>query len=458
MLYAYAAFSDELTVADLSYVRPSPRSVPSVISKEDAREDVDFLFAVLKHGYAGYQFFGGDEAFAAAKQGIIAEIDTTFGANLTYGDLSRLLHQHLGFIQDGHFAIAGRPTCRRHTLYAHFDLEFEEHDGRFYERHNPGRWAVAVEGNSPSTWMKASISPDGEVVYCLGTLSDADSAICVELEWSDGSSESVWRMSADYVPLDGPAYEFQRIDGIPVATSRSLAALPDTTAQLDALVRDAAGLSGEPALILDLRSNVGGSSWYAQEWVTRFSGAAVCPVRFHAQLTAKTAAAMFENTMSSMGMDWVTLREMLPEEDSGNYPDVSSWLASTADPARPGWSKVLATDGVRAENDTMLVVLIDSYVSSAGEDFIEYLRQLENVVLVGTNTWGAMLAGNVGICLLPNSKLVLQCGTKISLTEDLANRDGLGYMPDLWVRPEQALERAVSYVRAMLPSDAAANR
>jgi len=29
---------------------------------------VDFLFRVLKYGYGAYQFFGGDEAFLAAKR------------------------------------------------------------------------------------------------------------------------------------------------------------------------------------------------------------------------------------------------------------------------------------------------------------------------------------------------------------------------------------------------------
>jgi len=51
--------------------------------------------------------------------------------------------------------------------------------------------------------------------------------------------------------------------------------------------------------------------------------------------------------------------------------------------------------------------------------------------------------------MLPKSELVLICGTKISLGEDLSNRDGLGHMPDFWVDPEQALERAVKYIQAM---------
>lgn len=61
---------------------------------------------------------------------------------------------------------------------------------------------------------------------------------------------------------------------------------------------------------------------------------------------------------------------------------------------------------------------------------------------------GTIFIGNVGRCMLPNSKLALSCGTSISLGEDLSNYDGVGYMPDLWVHPDQALERAVKYIQA----------
>jgi hypothetical protein len=200
---------------------------------------------------------------------------------------------------------------------------------------------------------------------------------------------------------------------------------------------------------VDLRSHHGGNDWYAMEWVKGFAGTDVCPSSFHAQLVTNTAAKMWENSMIRLGVDWSALRGMVPEGDSEGPPDARSRLAGNADPDRPGWSQVSVIEGVKAENDTLLVVLIDSSVCSTGESFVGYLRQLENVVFVGINTYGMMLSGNVGVCMLPNSELVLICGTKISLGEDLSNRDGLGYMPDFWVDPEQALERAVKYIQAM---------
>ena len=70
-------------------------------------------------------------------------------------------------------------------------------------------------------------------------------------------------------------------------------------------------------------------------------------------------------------------------------------------------------------------------------------------MVVGTNTCGSMLAGNLGLFILPNTKIRLSCGTKISLCEDFVNPDGRGLMPDLWVHPDEALERAIKYIQAV---------
>lgn len=449
LLYSFDNFWGEPYAGSIVCTELAGHRIPGVISKEDAVHDVDFLFRVLKYGYAGYGFFGGDEVFLAARQGILADIDDLREGSLGINQFLTLLKRWLGFIQDGHFSIHGTIMCRGYRSFARFDMEFDESGGRFYARQTPDAWVVAVEGEEPSRWMKPSIGSDGEVFYCLGATSDASRDICVRVDWSDGSHEFVWLSTVGSPLVLGPAYELKYVDGIPVATSRSLLPVPEALPQLEALLRDVAELKEAPAAIVDLRSHNGGNDWYAMEWVKGFAGTHVCPSSFHAQLVTNTAAKMWENSTIRLGVDWSALRGMVPEGDSEGPPDARSWLAGNADPDRPGWSQVSVIEGVKAENDTLLVVLIDSNVCSAGESFVGYLRQLENVVFVGINTYGMMLSGNVGVCMLPKSELVLICGTKISLGEDLSNRDGLGHMPDFWVDPEQALERAVKYIQAM---------
>jgi hypothetical protein len=125
-------------------------SAPSLIPKDQARQDVDFLFRVLRYGYGAYQCFGGDEAFLAAEEGILADIDAIRGANVMSSQFAAILQRRLGFIQDGHFSIAGRTMCHRYQPFARFDMEFDERDGRFYARRTPDLWAVSVEGEDPA--------------------------------------------------------------------------------------------------------------------------------------------------------------------------------------------------------------------------------------------------------------------------------------------------------------------
>ncbi|MFY9135041.1 MAG: hypothetical protein WAO51_07565 [Bacillota bacterium] len=173
------------------------------------------------------------------------------------------------------------------------------------------------------------------------------------------------------------------MDGIPVASTRSLTAVPDTVPQLEALVYGAVELKEAPAVILDMRSYMGQNDWYAMEWVRRFAGVDVCPASFHAQLVTDTAGKMLDNCMSSFGLDWSATPGSPLDGDSDGPSDVSSRLA--------------------------------------GESFVGCLCQLENVVFVGTNAYVMMLAGNTGVCTLPNSEVVLVCGSRLALGEDLLN-------------------------------------
>ena len=45
------------------------------VTKSEAKEDVETLFRLLKSSYAGYTYFGGDEAFGKAKNEIMNNID-----------------------------------------------------------------------------------------------------------------------------------------------------------------------------------------------------------------------------------------------------------------------------------------------------------------------------------------------------------------------------------------------
>lgn len=113
---------------------------------------------------------------------------------------------------------------------------------------------------------------------------------------------------------------------------------------------------------------------------------------------------------------------------------------------RMGRGGIYSSENVTINNRPLVMVLMDSHVASAGEGFVRALAQLDNVVFIGLNTYGALLTGDVGVCQLPHSKLYLAVGTSLLQEKDFVNRDGLGYFPDFWVDPDYALDRALKFI------------
>jgi hypothetical protein len=91
----------ELPLADLTMdVGAKPRAR---ISAAQAAEDVQRLFYLFPHGYAGYAFFSQDGAFDRAKGRILEAVSAK--STWSAGDLARLFHEQLGFISDCHMKI-----------------------------------------------------------------------------------------------------------------------------------------------------------------------------------------------------------------------------------------------------------------------------------------------------------------------------------------------------------------
>jgi hypothetical protein len=95
-----------------------------------------------------------------------------------------------------------------------------------------------------------------------------------------------------------------------------------------------------------------------------------------------------------------------------------------------------------------LIVITDRDVASAGEGLLSYFhRQVENVVIVGENTAGALTFGQVSLHQLPHSKLRVVLPIKLNASVDMVWREERGFSPDLWVPAEDALNYAVAAAR-----------
>ena len=92
------------------------------------------------------------------------------------------------------------------------------------------------------------------------------------------------------------------------------------------------------------------------------------------------------------------------------------------------------------ERSGPVFVLQDKGVASSGESAVKNFRTAADTLFVGGPTAGMALVPNNCRFYLPHSGLFCYFGTGLGLYGAGENRDGVGYLPDLWVEPSKALD------------------
>ena len=93
----------------------------------------------------------------------------------------------------------------------------------------------------------------------------------------------------------------------------------------------------------------------------------------------------------------------------------------------------------------MLIVLTGKWTVSSAEMFVDQAHNVENVLFIGENTFGAQVTSAETNLQLPNSKCVVTMGHGLfEVPQDWDYYKELrGYEPDLWVPAGEAEELAV---------------
>ena len=130
----------------------------------------------------------------------------------------------------------------------------------------------------------------------------------------------------------------------------------------------------------------------------------------------------------------------LPLAGGTRYSTLRTATGFDAGQVAPGTFAQDNQNGRWVENHIPIIVLVDEYVASAGESTLNYLRAMDNVIVVGSNTTGAQLCGNVMDLFLPNSGTHFRFGSGIGFQYDTSNKDFRGYEPDIWCNPKDSLD------------------
>lgn len=383
---------DAFTEEEMTLLLTERAPVRSV-TLDEALEDVETCFLLLKTTYGAYEYFGGDEVFLPlleqARAGVAAADEKRV---LNAGALEEVLVSVLApVLLDGHFSIGTTNliTLHRQEMYYVPDLYFAD-----------------TAGLDPA-YVKPTVAPDGSIQYTLAAVSHDGT----DLPAAVGPYSDLNWTRADRLPRADFAFREQETDGIPVLVSRRMfAGNPEEKEQLARFAACGGAFRGLPFFVLDVRANPGGSDDTIMEWFEGWAGHPAQPRRAWGHRLSRLACRVMPNY----------------------YPA-----------SRMGQWRSYAADGLWTETESTVFVLTDGGTASSGETAVEFMRSVDQAVFVGAPSGGCALVPNNVHFYLPHSALELYFGTGLTFCETMENRDGVGYLPDLWVNPPDALDAVV---------------
>lgn len=395
----------------------SRRNGEDSCTKEQALRDMDLLFRVYKSFYGPYYYFGGDEAFGAAKDQIVVEI----GAGpdrFTLETLEAIIAKNLYFIKDRHMNIGSGLLCETNKIAVHDyyveNLYFYQDDVGYYTKKQGEKWYLASVGADEriTEYLKITIDEKGQLCYMLGLTVTVDDARLESKEITLFCGERkvrnpiVWRefeQRSDYSLNETVTVT----NGIPLLESKVIPGLPIDDGEYEELQQErlrqmGRALLSQDVVILDLNSGCG--------WQSLFDSVDHEVHSLGLYKLSKTA-----EHLGRTNMPW-------------NQGNVGEYV-------------IRYFEGQWGRNDTLVFAVQDNNNYSAAEDTIADIRTIENVVLVGGSTGGT--AGPSGATnqhmVLPNTGLFVHFGATLSISPGYTE-EGYCFEPDIWVNPVDAAD------------------
>ena len=411
------------------------RDTVDTVSWEEALSDTDLLFRALHAAYGAYYYFGAAR-FDAAQAAVTDWLSEQ--ERVSVNELGARLQRELLFMleNDAH-AVIWRLTPSEQVRYEYFyaaGWEFGQDDTGYFTAKDGVKWYV--DGFSDSrVSLRPTLMADGRVVFApvlfctrptvtgstVTLRSETGETAACDLIWTESRALREENHQVDYKLLQENGLTYISVRDFDDHNWGDI---------LASYAADAVKARGSTAIIYDLRSNDGGNNEWPNQWVQNYTGIPgwIQEPELFANKNSALAKALFD-------VRWGGLRSR------GNFGsfDVGENPGST-----------------RMSNAIPILILMDDACASAGESALDYLRMLDNTLVIGSNSGGYQLCGNVGDFYLPCSGIYFRFGCSLSLYGDGTDVDFRGWAPDVWCDPQNVLPAALALLQNAGIADGAA--
>lgn len=409
------------------------------VDKELLKADLELYFRALRTNYGPYEYFGGDKAFNKVKDEAVEFIDSK-DIILKY-EIVDFLADKLSFVDDIHFFIGGRQTKK--SIYMYLDKEntyLKDADGYYKVKNNKKYYIKSIDDNENiEENIKLSIDENGKLIYILYKMIENNSMyasatpLVMEVKSNIEFIDEEGEKNIEKVNLTTiknykktstlSTYNYEEKDSIPIIRMNSMP-MEDNEDTIKFLV-SAIMTKNKKVTVLDIRGNGGGRGELPVKWIE---------ARFN-KIVKSNSKGLYVNRLKEQP----EFNQKFEENDFYKYVSlekINDYFYKMKDKENEELVK----------NNKYIFLIIDKNTGSAGEYFIDLLRRVENVIVVGTNSFGVLNGSLYSYLILPNTGIEFGYGNWLRVYNDELFEEGRGFMPDIVVDGDEALDRVLDLI------------
>lgn len=381
------------------------------VTREQAAEDIECFFDLLRFCYAGYEYYADKVDFAELK----AQILRSLHEHMTAMEVKNAFYLPLKpYINDTHFYfLTNDASSFKKAYHAYFTgiIVTETTGGYTVLEDETGLFGFGhtfASDDIRENLFETLPASDGARRYLIGTVSSER----VENILLDGVSCPVHRCRTDAAETcEEQMLETER-DGIPVVYHTNYRVDPNTENPFEPFRKSGETYRNTEFLVWSVLNNYGGSS--------------SCPAHF---IRGLNDHAVWEVSGS------VLTNPLLDEDAKEPVKTYHTFL---------GGEKI---DHTQATYQGKLYVVQNKGVASSGEAAVKFAQSVKNVCFVGSATSGCGQFGENRGYRLPNSGVTFYMGYKVFNMDGF--EEGKGIAPDYWLDTADPVGAVVEYIKTL---------